>query len=55
MRCPLADAHDYVEAESAELGPHLVCVDCDAVLLPFGALEAPDDEPVYGLIGVEDW
>ncbi|HVN51251.1 MAG TPA: hypothetical protein VMT43_07455 [Acidimicrobiales bacterium] len=33
MRCPLADSHDYVEAESDEFGPHLVCVDCDHVAL----------------------
>lgn len=33
MRCPLADTHDFVKADDPVLGPHLVCVDCDAVIL----------------------
>jgi len=39
MRCPLADTHDYVEADDPVLGPHLVCVDCDHVV-PLPDVEA---------------
>jgi len=57
MRCPLADRHDWqLVGDDPSLplrGEHFWCPDCDAVSFP-GLLQ-PDDEPVFGLVGAEEW